>query len=1119
MLKPEQQQAIFHDNGDIMVSASAGSGKTFVMIERAIRLIIEGKAQVNEILAVTFTESAAAEMKEKLKNALIAKINDGNQNLVNQVSLVSNADICTIHAFCGRLIRKYFFIAGVSPDFTVCDEGKSKLLKLESIDKTFKYFYQTNEDWFLQLCDRYRDKNRQDKELKGIIVSMFDYFNAEANPLEQAQKFRIIYQKENFNQILAQEKRVFNGIIEPLIELVEKARDNIDKDAYPKLYQFAEGVESDLQSAINLDLFELKDLLGKSRLLNVERKIDDFTLTYKLDCVEARDALKKAIAFIASFIPQKEKVEEVRQNLLQTSEHIYRVLEKFSQIYLDEKSQENCLDFDDLQHFALKVLSNDKVACELKNKYKYIFVDEYQDVNGVQESIINLISNDNLFMVGDSKQSIYGFRGCRPEEFSKKFKKMQSQNKKTVNLNHNFRSADKILNMVNDIFSFCMTEEYFGEHYKDNSMLIGGGLFVDQNNDKVEGRAEIHFLQKTKSIKEKEEPRIYDVLSEAQKPIIDEENQISALIASIINKELGKEYFDTKEKKYKSVTFSDIVILSRNRKDSYIPQIVRGLSSRGIPILSEVKQNVLDFPEIQMLINALKLVDCFLQDIPLVSTLKSPIGKFSEEELVEISLFYSDNVQGKRGSFSTAFEYFRQNSTSELNKKVNDFYAYIEQIRFLADFIDAKGVIEKLLNECDIENYLLASSSGEDKVKRLNKFISVAFSGGQSLSLTEFLKRIEVSKEDFEISESSQENAVRFMTMHASKGLEFPVVIICGTERKFSSQEERTSVLLDRDYGFIVELFNDKIKKYSSSPLQYLLINKMRNARIREEMRLFYVATTRATNSLHITIQDNQDSRVMKFLGTDKYSGFIPMSLNVTQCPQEEINFFNLKSQSRKVLLGRCSEENRKKMLENLTFNYKFTEETLLPLKTNVTATLQKVNSDFIPEYVLFEDDYTDAEKGTIAHKILEFYNFNSDVDVENQAEIMVEKGIITTEQKAKINFARLRSALSNEIFKEIKNKGLYREQSFIIEQNANRLLNVKTEEKVLLQGIIDLLVLDSNYAYVIDYKYSSLNSESLLEKYKLQLELYADAVEKVLNKKVKQKVIVNIFTGDVVLI
>ena len=391
--------------------------------------------------------------------------------------------------------------------------------------------------------------------------------------------------------------------------------------------------------------------------------------------------------------------------------------------------------------------------------------------------------------------------------------------------------------------------------------------------------------------------------------------------------------------------------------------------------------------------------------------------------------------------------------------------------------------------------------------------------GGQTLTISELLKRIVLCKSDFTVSESSQENAVRFMTMHASKGLEFPVVIICGTERKFSSLEERSSILFDRDYGFAVEYFNDSTKTYSSSPLQFLLINKMRFSRIREEMRLFYVATTRATNSLHVTIQDKEDTRVNAFLGAERYCDFIPLSVPITNHTEEDVNFYNIKNQSRKVLLGKCDLSLKQKMLENLSFNYPYLEQTTLPLKTNVTATLQKLNSDFAPEYVLFEDDSTDAQKGTIAHKILQYFDFNSNESVESQSLSMVEKGIITREERDKINYQRLNVALSNDIFKEIKNKKLYREQSFIIEQKANELFNVKTDEKVLLQGIIDLLVLDGEDSYVIDYKYSSLNKDSLLKKYKLQLDLYANAVEQVLIKKVKQKVIVNIFTGDVVLL
>lgn len=1111
-LKPDQLQAINHNQGDVLVSASAGSGKTFVMIERAIRLIKEEKCTVNQLLAVTFTEAAASEMKEKLKNTLIKEIDKGATYLSMQVPLIATADICTIHSFCARLIRQYFFAAEVSPDFAVADASRSDALKKESIDKTFKYFYDKGEQWFIRLCNRFRDAHRSDKSLKDIFIDLYNYFNAEASPLETASKFREVYSEQGFNNVFVLLKKFFNSEIEDYVYLLKESVSNIDESAYPKLYSLATNILNDFELALNNDIFQLKSFIAYSRPLYVERKLDSLTEQYKNNIVMCRDALKKALSSIISKIPDENQLKDIREKLLADSEEIFKVFEHFSKVYFEEKKEENCLDFDDLQHFALKVLSDSQIRKELQQKYKYVFIDEYQDVNGVQESIINAISSNNLFMVGDVKQSIYGFRGCKPEGFSIKLNKMQKEGKKTIFLNHNFRSADKILSTVNDIFSFSMTEKHFNLNYKDVSLLIGGGLY-----QQAPGRTQLHFLQKEKTQTEKEQPRIYDILQEIEKPCNSEQFDISSLIAHIIEEELQKTIFDVKQKKFRNLTFSDIVILSRNKKDSYIPKVVKGLAQRGIPVLSEVSQNVLDFPEVQTLVNVLKLVDCFLQDIPLISTLKSPVANISDEELAEISLFYSNNNSEKRKSFQTAFKFYLENAQTSLQQKLTTFCNYFDKIRFLSNFLSAKDLLEKIILNCGYENYLLATVDGESKQQRVSKFLSASCVNGKALSVSEFLKRIELGKDEFNLSEHSSENTVKFITMHASKGLEFPVVIICGTERKFSTQEQLKPILFDRDLGFAIKLFNDNEKTFSLSPLQLLITKKLALARMKEEMRLFYVATTRATYSMHITMEGTEDSRQDVFTKADKWCDFIPSSIPATFWTQNDFSLLNIKKRNRKVLVGKSDKFLENQIEQNLNFTYKFTEETTLPLKTNVTEVSQLNNQATYAIDNLFVEQSPNAERGTIAHKILQFYNFNSPLSVEKQATIMVEQGIISAQEKEQIDFERLQKALSHKIFNSIKNQQLFREKTFIFAQQANKIFPVDSTESVVLQGVIDLLVIEDNSAKIIDYKYSVLNKESLVKKYSKQLLLYADAVEQVLNLPVSNKIIANIFTGEVV--
>ena len=417
-LKKEQEQAINHDSGNIIVSASAGSGKTFVMIERAIRLICENKTHVKEILAVTFTEAAASEMKEKLKKALTDRVINGEKKFASEIADIGTADICTLHSFCGRLIRSYFFVAGIAPDFKVIDETEMAEFKKDAIDKTFKEFYQGKEDWFLSLVDKYKC-NRRDDEFKNIILSLYDFANAEKDPDSLISASINLYTKENYLRIKTQYKDMLIRELIPIKNDIVYAMHNLKVLDIKQGVEFADRLYDDITVIERIDIFRLKEFEGYKPKYSFPKKIDEEVLRLKNLLVSSRDKMGDIINRYCASLGEEE-TEESLEKLRTHSENLFKVLNKFRENYSNLKASENVLDFDDLEHNAIKVLSDENIRAEVQKKYKYVFVDEYQDVNGVQEDIVSKVSNNNLFMVGDVKQSIYGFRGCNPNIFLNK---------------------------------------------------------------------------------------------------------------------------------------------------------------------------------------------------------------------------------------------------------------------------------------------------------------------------------------------------------------------------------------------------------------------------------------------------------------------------------------------------------------------------------------------------------------------------------------------------------------------------------------------------------------------------------------------------------------------------
>lgn len=1119
-LKTEQVKVIKHGKGNMLVSASAGSGKTFVMIQRLIRLIKDGEADVDRILAVTFTDAAAKSMKDKLKAALIEEYNiSQNKRLEEQISLIDTADISTYHSFCKRLIQNYFYTVNVSPDFNVAPVEEATALKKMAMDRVFDRFYNENEK-FPALVERYA-LSRKDQGLKNILFYMYDKCITEADFDSLLQKTLASYSKNSEDIYEKRESDNLKNLKTSLNNIKDKLNAFIlgDKtDVLPDMEKNAREVISYIEELLllskreDIENYDKKIPSTRFTKLSQEQRIKNEELK------DIRASVKKALTkFFENYEDKAEYLNSV-EKVKESSELLFSVLKEFKKEYDAIKKEENVLDFDDLMSFGLKVLDDEETLSEIKSKYQYIFVDEYQDTNGIQEAIITRIAADNLFMVGDLKQSIYGFRNCRPEFFIHKYYGMKDAGESVENLNYNFRSAQKILDITNKVFLNCMTEETCGIDYREHK-LISGGLYPIEYSGRVKAYRIIdEKVSDSEKEEKKERPRIYDVLTEKGKETFSAE---ALLIAKIINEELGSKYYDIETKTEKNVTFKDIAILLRATANEKSNAIIKTLFDMGFDIESDSEQDVLQYEEICLMKSALEIIERFYRDVPLITVMKSPIGKFSLEELAEISEF-SENVDNsqykKRLDFSEAFKYALENMTGTLGDKIRKFYGYFEKITFISAFCSAAEVMERLVFDNDLEAHFYAIGSGALKSARLRRFIAASKEHG-NLSVKEFLKFINDNPSAVRINVSSGENAIKVVTVHKSKGLEYPVVIVSGLERKFNTEDIKNPVLYDSEYGFAEKVFDTEKKTVKQTALREVIKERIKRNISEEEMRIFYVALTRAKYSMHLIIS----GKTKKAEGTEfnSFSQYLPDNVDIEEIHAKDFEFIGKREKIRKILIGEENKTFTENMRKNLGYVYPFLQDVKLPIKTSVTdaVKIKKDDEDEQPVYRISAEklDVTDTEKGIIAHKIMELADFYSEKSIKEQTEEFIKKGYIKEGDVKKVKIENLQKATDIPVIKDAKGKSLYKEQDFIVNMPSDMVFNDGGKREVLVQGIIDLLIVDENTktAKIVDYKYSVKSAEELAKTYKKQLDLYAYAVEKVLMLKVTGKTVISLLSGE----
>lgn len=1096
-VKPTAEQfAAITAQGETLVSASAGSGKTFVMIEKIISLILEGKVEISSILAVTFTNLAALEMKEKLKTAIIKRINeeDNEQNkarLKYELSEIATSDICTVHSFCANLIRRFFYVTGVNGDFKIADDADAMEMQTRAADIVIDSLIEKGSEKFKLLLKIFAGskgvskivdlllplylKMRNDNDYLYRIESMPQNFTENGfikvcNQLLDAYKLRASALLERANILFAQ--------LEPFIERQEMS---------VKYAEFINAVTSVLLSVIkSQDLY----LVGKiaqglkmpSKPANTPLKRAENYSALQLD--EKIDALKTHVKEF--FIPLKnyEDAQKDCANFIQSGEITSAVCEfllEFDKEYQAIKKRAGKMDFSDLEHCALSLLKDKTVQSEMQRKYSYIFVDEYQDVNPCQESILNFLQGRNMFRVGDVKQSIYGFRGCSAKFFVEEFEKLNKMGGALV-LNGNFRSAPKILDAVNTIFSEVMLQETCQIDYKKTSIMTAGNAYP-----KDSGEVWFNFIPE-KEKQEKKERSVYSVVENLDGKL-DETYEEGAYVANIIAHELSKTHFDVKTGEMVKNQFKDIVILSRS-KTGKASKIISELVKKGIPVASDSEYNICDYPEIKRLIEVLKYIDNPEQDIPLACALKSSLCLLSDEQLATIRLY-----SGKKSSFVEACKKYANECNDALSLKLKEFYEYCEKLRLLSYARSCAEIITQITSDTGAEIEELKSKNGEERIKRMARFISEC----QDLSVSDFLKRLKSNGYNIGFSQSGGENAVHVLTMHASKGLEFPVVIIVGMDNKFDDHDLKEKILLDDEWGFAPYYYDDSDFSAKETVLRALIKEKLVKKRVEDEMRLLYVATTRAQNTMHFVFKKRSEFDFLKVARAGKFSDFINFD-KFENCflQLEDETLQNV--ESRPLVISQTDKQAEQEILKVYQKEYAYESSLNLPVKSSASAILKAQGENYYTENQLFPESDSqniDTLTGTAYHAFLENADFFA--DKRKECERVYSLLCKNPDFSERLSVEKMLKILQFPIFESLKGYQLLKEQEFLLRLCADEIFDTQSKDEILVQGFIDLLAVKENEVKIIDYKYSSHSDERLVKDYKKQLNIYAKAVKKIL--------------------
>lgn len=904
----DQWKAIMAKGQDILVAAAAGSGKTAVLVERIINKIIadEDPINVDELLVVTFTNASAAEMRHRIGEALEKAINDNprSAHLRKQVSLLNRASISTLHSFCLEMIRKYYYLTDIDPGFRIADETEAQLLRDEVLEELFEEEYgKEGNEGFFALVDTFTN-DRSDTALQDIIRDLYDFARSNPSPDQYLDSIADMY---NVDGVSSLEQLPFvRSLLEDIDLQLKGAKQLLEYGL--ELTKLPGGPTPRAENFI-ADLHVVNTL--------IEAKNDSWTMLYEAmqswsfgraktckgdeydeglveKAKKLRDQAKKIITGLQEELFFR-KQESFMRDMAEMKPHIdelVSLVKAFSLRFEQIKTEKGLVDFADLEHYCLEILSSQdeegrllpsEAALVCRNQYKEVLVDEYQDTNMVQEAILQLVTSDseengNLFMVGDVKQSIYRFRLAEPNLFLGKYTRFDRDGEKAglrIDLARNFRSRKEVLHGTNYIFKQIMGTAVGEIEYDQSAELVKGAPYSEDQEQPVE-LAIIDLEGNEKSEPESESiDEGFDSEDLAQSQL--EARYMASKIKEII--ENRKEVYNTKTRSGRPARYRDIVILLRSM--TWAPQIMEEFKQQGIPVYANLSSGYFEATEVAIVMSLLKVIDNPYQDIPLASVLRSPILGLTEEELAQI------RIHNKRGSFYEALTSFCRNQptleTGELYEKVRPFFDTLEEWRVMARQGSLSELIWHLYRETRFYDFVGGMPGGKQRqanlralYDRARQYEATSFRG--LFRFLRFIERMRDRGDDLGAARAlgEQEDVVRLMTIHSSKGLEFPFVFIAGLARSFNTMDLKKPYMLDKEFGFAAKYVNaEKRISYPSLP-QIAFKRKKKIELLAEEMRVLYVALTRAKEKLYLVSSvKNADKKLNKWLQASEHKDWL----------------------------------------------------------------------------------------------------------------------------------------------------------------------------------------------------------------------------------------------------
>jgi len=1099
----QQQEAIFDDGHNLLVSASAGSGKTTVMIERILQLLLkykdsENPLSISNFLVVTFTKASASDMKQKLINALQNMPQD--EFILSQIEKVSTSDISNLHSFCSRLVQSYFYEVGVDPAVHIIDDIEATFLKNKALDNLFEQKEKIGDGDFFELFDIFQ-KKRSDKPLREVI-KRFD---------------------DNLKENIDGEKWFFDSLENCFCDNLSKnvAAKMINNYAANLVQEFNEEIDNLLKESQKLGLEKLSDyLVDLSTNIRVVNYKNSFALNAKnvysmkiktapklpieFEDIETRaktlaGQIKKAFENLkANFVSDDEtylkfSLEKTKDTLLK----LYELVKEFSSGYEKLKREVNGLDFHDLEHYALKILSNKDICESVKTQYRYVLVDEYQDINAIQEKIISLVShNNNRFMVGDVKQSIYRFRFCDPDIFLEKFKLYEKNegDNKLIKLNCNFRSDKKILKLVDAVFCGVMTDRFGEYNYQNNAIFVAGENNLDNKN-----AANLCFIDTgDKPDEEIEVSGVYSVKEHVQ-TIKHEQNKAiaeGALVASKIQDIMASR---------KDVSWQDFAVLVAARNEN-VDMFVKTLEGFEIPVAADKKYDLMKMQHICEIVNFVKLCVNKNDDFVLFKVLKSRIFNFFDGELARVR---QTNKTDRFFDVFYNFDLLEENQAEqELCKKIAKFKFALEKFSGLAKLMNIKDFVQFFVHEFDIRLINMASENGRLKSKDIDDFL-LALPNVDVFDYVNYYSDSPLIKE----SECGG-NAVKVMTIHKSKGIEFKFVFLINLSNEFNFKSTYQNILFNKTLGVGMDCFDIMARtQLSSIPIAAIRMLEKRKL-VEEQQRVLYVALTRAVEKLFVICSQNKKkiSSKMKRHPTAFIDWFEPIiSKELDGTHYEFLNFESYqienlldvpKKEKRQLLLSGDGEFQKTKWFEY--FNDKAKD---IPLKNSISKIIATSSDEETYDVNYFlEETNSSADRGTLYHKVMQQIDLKNLRSIDLQLTRIEEN--LTEEEMKIVDFKKIKNILKLEFFKDIQSDDLiFQEREFYAKMPAKIVNGNAGDDEFILQGVVDLAVIHGDELWILDYK-TGRYSDAKYQKYKFQIEVYSEVFERMFSKKVTRKII-----------